>query len=160
MLSPTQAAQKIPPPVKDLTSSLIENNLSQMSLSQPLHSNPVSLGFPLNKTSSTNFSQSNLSAFTQNMPSSQSPMVQPMLTSPPMARPPVPQLSTQFPTIRPNLPQSGFNFMSMNPMVQTQLGPSTGAMQPIARSNSSLSSFMNSQPTKQLSSSEIDDFLS
>lgn len=51
VLSPTQALVKGPPPVRDLTMSLMENNLKQITLSTPaLNSTQISSAWPQGPT--------------------------------------------------------------------------------------------------------------
>nr|XP_018915596.1 PREDICTED: SCY1-like protein 2 isoform X1 [Bemisia tabaci]XP_018915597.1 PREDICTED: SCY1-like protein 2 isoform X1 [Bemisia tabaci]XP_018915598.1 PREDICTED: SCY1-like protein 2 isoform X1 [Bemisia tabaci]XP_018915599.1 PREDICTED: SCY1-like protein 2 isoform X1 [Bemisia tabaci] len=166
VLSPTPAPQKAPPQVRDLTASLIENNLSQMSFSQ--HSNPPQSNFPSNQ-STMNLGSTGFSSFSQTP--ALLPATQPAFMSSQMR----PQAtSSQFPSL-PNLPQNnlsqpGFNFLSMNATAQSPLNssmispmntfPSIKSTPSMSMNNTFLNNSMNSQPTKPLSSSEIDDFLS
>lgn len=141
VLNPSQALPKAPPPVKDLTMSLMENNLKQISLTGPTLTNPPQQSWPLNPPVApaamvapvAPVNPAPVAAWTNQ---GWRPAWQPSATPSPMAFP-----SPQFQLSTNKIPM---NSMSTQPSFQPSM---MNGMKP-------------SQPAKQLSSTEINDFLS
>uniref|UniRef100_A0A1B6KRA0 Protein kinase domain-containing protein n=1 Tax=Graphocephala atropunctata TaxID=36148 RepID=A0A1B6KRA0_9HEMI len=123
VLNPTQAVSKGPPPVKDLTMSLMENNLKQITLS--------GLAPPVAPATAP------VAPVTAWTGQPWRPPVQPQAWQSGPVTFPAPQF------------QLTTNKVPMNTMVSQNTFP-----------NSTMNGMKTSQPTKQLSSTEINDFLS
>lgn len=134
VLNPVLVIPKAPPPVKDLTKSLIENNLKQMSVSGP-----------------------NIPSATWSLPLSAAPSI-PVAT---VTATPAPTWSSQSwgPTAH-HPPPTQLSFPAPQFQKTTNKVPMGSLINQPTYQNSIMSSMKPAQCTKPLSSSEINDFLS
>lgn len=157
-LNPTQTVPKAPPPVKDLTMSLMENNLKQISLTGPTLTSPqqqppqmwsmppaitAPVVAPVAPVSSTPIAAWGNQAWRGSVPTP-TPAPSWQAASIPQALP------SQFPSFPASQFQSTTNKVPMGSMVSH----STSLFQP------TMNGMKPTQPAKKLSSSEINDFLS
>lgn len=148
-LNPTQTAPKAPPQVKDLTMSLMENNLKQISLTGPSLASPQQQppqGWSL-------------------PPAITAPVVAPVAPAwgtqtwrgnvPTQSPAPAWQATPALPSQFPSFPAPQFQTTANKVPMSSMISHSMPAFQPTMNGMKSVT-----QPTKQLSSSEINDFLS
>lgn len=166
VLNPSPAPVKSPPPApKDLTSSLMENNLSQMKLSKPL-------------SQIQNQQQQQQNWRPQQITQNNIPTAQqwPQMASMPQQQPPIMQQWQQAPSLQwhtnatpvnntistwqsnGTINNSWSSQVNQFPNVSSLNNKTVTPIQPLISNSNQTNAFQ--QPVKQLSSSEINDLLS